>query len=81
MAQEEVLKDVEKEAQIQPKKEFEEINFGVDLETPRPVFISSQLSAKEKEQLVELLKRYMCFHGYMTRCLAWILGWWSILSM
>ena len=30
-----------------------------DLGPPRPVFISSQLSAKENEQLVELLKRYV----------------------
>jgi len=29
------------------------------LGSPKPVFISSQLTAQEKEQLVALLKRYM----------------------
>ena len=32
---------------------------GAGLGSPKPVFISSQLTAQEKEQLVALLKRYM----------------------
>ena len=38
---------------------MEEVNLGADSGPPKPVFISSQLSAQEKEQLVELLKRYV----------------------
>lgn len=45
MAQEEILEDVEKEAQILPKEELEEVNCGADLGNPKPVFISSQLTA------------------------------------
>lgn len=48
MAQEEILEDMEKEAQIQPKEELEEVNLGADLGPLRPIFISSQLSAKGK---------------------------------
>lgn len=51
--------DLEKEAQIQPEEELEEINLGAGLGSSKPVFISSQLSAQEKQQLVELIKRYM----------------------
>ena len=47
MAQEEIPKDMEKEAQIQPKEELEEINMGTNPGTPRP--INNQLSEKEKE--------------------------------
>ena len=50
---------MEKEAQIQPKEELEEANLGANTGTPKPVFISSQLSTKENEQLVELLKIYV----------------------
>ena len=59
MAQEEILKDLDKEAQIQPKEELEEVNLGASLGSPKPVFISSQLTTQEKEQLVALLKRYV----------------------
>ena len=59
MAQKEILKDLMKEAQIQPKNELEEVNLGADLESQKPVFISSQLTAQEKEQLAALLKKYM----------------------
>ena len=59
MAQDEIPEDVEKEAQIQPKEELEVVNLGADPRTAKPVFISSQLSAKEKKLLVELLKRYV----------------------
>ena len=41
MAQEEILKDLDKEAQIQPKEELEEVNLGASLGSPKPVFISS----------------------------------------
>ena len=34
-----------KEAQILPKEELEEVNCGADLGNPKPVFISSQLTA------------------------------------
>ena len=59
MAQEEILKDLDKEAQIQPKEELEEVNLGASLGSPKPVFINSQLTTQEKEQLVALLKRYV----------------------
>ena len=38
---------------------MEEINLGAGLGSQRTVFISSQLAAQEKEQLVALLKRYV----------------------
>ena len=59
MAQEEILKDPVKEAQIQPEEELEEINLGAELGSQKPVFISGQLTAQEKEQLVALLKKYV----------------------
>lgn len=59
LAQEEILEDMEKEAQILPKEELEEVNLGAEPGNPKPIFISNQLSAQEREQLVELLKKYM----------------------
>lgn len=59
LAQEEILEDMEKEAQILPKEELEEVNLGAEPGNPKPIFISNQLSAQEREQLVELLKEYM----------------------
>ena len=59
MAQEEILEDLEKEAQIQPKEEFEEVNPRADSGSPKPIFISSQLSTKEREQFMEIMKRYV----------------------
>ena len=59
MAQEEIPKGVEKETQILSKEKFEKVNLGANLGIPKLVFISSQLSAQEKEQLVELLKKYV----------------------
>ena len=59
MAQEEIPKGVEKETQILSKENFEQVNLGANLGSPKLVFISSQLSAQEKEQLVELLKKYV----------------------
>ena len=41
MAQEEVLEDLEKEVQIQPKEELEEVNLGVGRGSLKPVFISN----------------------------------------
>jgi len=38
---------------------LEEINLGVGLGFQRPVFISSQLTEQEKEQLAALLKKYV----------------------
>ena len=57
MAQEEILEDPERETQIQPKEKLEEVNLGVDSRSPKLVFISNQLSAKEREQLMELIKK------------------------
>ena len=57
MAQEDM--DSVKEAQIQPEEELEEINLGAGLRSQRPTFISSQLAAQEKEQLVALLEKYV----------------------
>ena len=57
MAQKEILEDVEKEAQIQPKEELEEVILRANPGPPRLVFISNQLLVKENEQLVGLLKR------------------------
>ena len=48
MAQEEILEDPDKEAQIQPEEELEEVNMGVALGSLKPVFISNQLIAQEK---------------------------------
>nr|XP_023879253.1 uncharacterized protein LOC111991691 [Quercus suber] len=59
VAQEGVLEEPVKETQIQPKEELKEVNFGVELGSQKPDFISSQLTAQEKEQLVALLKKYM----------------------
>ena len=59
MAQEEILEDMEKETHILPKKELEEVNLGTDPGNPKLVFIKSQLSAQEREQLVELMKKYV----------------------
>ena len=59
VAQEEILEDLVKEAQIQPEKELREINLGAELGSQKPVFICSQLTAQEKEQLVALLKKYV----------------------
>ena len=59
MAQEEILEDPIKEAQIQLEEELGEINLGAELGSQKPVFISSQLTAQEKEQLVALLKKYV----------------------
>ena len=54
-AQEEVLEEPVKEAQIQPEEELKEINLGTELGSQKLVFISSQLMAQEREQLVALL--------------------------
>ena len=54
-----ILEDLVKEAQIQPEEELEEINLGAELGSQKPVLISSQLAAQEKEQLVALLKKYV----------------------
>lgn len=35
---------MEKKAQILPKEDLEEVNLGLDLGNPKPIFISSQLS-------------------------------------
>ena len=50
---------MEKEAQILPKEELVEVNLRADPGNPKPVFISSQLLAHEKEQLLKLLKKYV----------------------
>ena len=55
MAQEEILGEPVKEAQIQPEEELREINLRAKLGSQKLVFISSQLTAQEKEQLVTLL--------------------------
>ena len=59
VAQEEVPEEQAKETQIQPEEELKEINLGAELGSQKPVFISSQLTIQEKEQLVTLLKEYM----------------------
>ena len=41
MAQEEILEDPVKEAQIHPEEELGEINLGTKLGSQKPVFISS----------------------------------------
>ena len=58
MAQEEILEEPVKEAQIQPEEELKEINLGTELGSQKPIFISSQLMAQEREQLVALLQKY-----------------------
>ena len=59
VAQEEVLEEPAKETQVQPEEELKEIDLGAELGSQEPVFISSQLTIQEKEQLVTLLKEYM----------------------
>ena len=58
VAQEEVLEEPAKETQIWPEEELKEINLGVELGSQKPIFINSQLTIQEKEQLVTLLKEY-----------------------
>ena len=58
MAQEEIPEEPVKEAQIQPKEELKEIDLGTKSGSRKLVFISSQLVAQEKEQLVTLLQKY-----------------------
>ena len=58
MAQEEIPKEPVKKAQIQLEEELREINLGAELGSQKPIFISSQLMAQEKEQLVALLQKY-----------------------
>jgi len=65
MAQEEILKDPVKEAKIPPEKELKEIKLGPELGSQKPVLISSQLTAQEKEQLVVLLKKYVDVFAWM----------------
>ena len=57
MAQEEIPEEPIKEAQIQPKEELKEINLETELGSQKLVFISNQLIAQEKEQLVALLQK------------------------
>ena len=59
VAQKEVIEEPVKKTQIQPKEELKEINLGSELGSQKPVFISSQLTIQEKEQLVTLLKEYI----------------------
>ena len=59
VAQEEVPTELVKETQIQPEEELKEINLRAKLGSQKLVFISSQLTAQEKEQLVAKLKEYM----------------------
>ena len=59
VVQEEVLEEPAKETQIQPEEELKEINLGAELGSQKPVFISSQLTVQENEQLVTLLKEYI----------------------
>ena len=58
MAQEEIPEEPVKEAQIQPEEELKEIDLGTEPGSRKPVFISSQLVAQEREQLVTLLQKY-----------------------
>ena len=59
VAQEEVPEESAKETQIQPEEELKEINLGVELGSQKLVFINSQLTIQENEQLVTLLKEYI----------------------
>ena len=58
MAQEEIPEEPVKEAQIQLEEELKEIDLGTEPGSQKPVFISSQLVAQEKEQLVTLFQKY-----------------------
>ena len=58
MAQEEIPKEPVKEAQIQPEEELKEIHLGAKLGPQKPIFISSQLMAQERKQLMVLLQKY-----------------------
>ena len=58
MAQKEIPEKLVKIAQLQLKEELKEINLGTELGSQKLVFISSQLMAQEREQLVALLQKY-----------------------
>ena len=58
MTQEEIPKEPVQEAQIQLEEELKEIDLGTEPGSRKPVFISSQLVAQEREQLVTLLQKY-----------------------
>ena len=49
MAQEEILEEPVKKAQIQPEEELKEIDLETESGSRKPVFISSQLVAQERE--------------------------------
>ena len=59
VAQEEVPEELAKDTQIQLEEELKEINLGAELGSQKPIFISSQLTIQENEQLVTLLKEYI----------------------
>ena len=59
MVQEEIPKGPNKEAQFQHVKELEEVNLGAGRGSLKPIFISSQMTAQEKEQLVARLRKYV----------------------
>ena len=59
VAQEEVIEEPIKKTQIQHEEELKEINLGAELGSQKPIFISSQLTIQENEQLVTLLKEYI----------------------
>jgi len=63
MAQEEILEEPVKEAQIQHEEELREINLGAELGSQKLVFISSQLTAQEREQLVPGLDPGLVVHS------------------
>ncbi|XP_075670033.1 uncharacterized protein LOC142639781 [Castanea sativa] len=58
IAQGEIPKELVQETQIQPEEELIKINLGAKLGSQKLVFISSQLTTQEKEQLVALLQKY-----------------------
>ncbi|XP_075674899.1 uncharacterized protein LOC142644106 [Castanea sativa] len=59
ITQEEIPKELVQKAQIQTEEKLIEINLEAELGSQKPVFISSQLTTQEKEQLVALLQKYM----------------------
>ena len=59
VAQKEVPEELAKETQIHLEEELKEINLGVELGSQKLVFINSQLTIQQNEQLVTLLKEYI----------------------
>ena len=58
IAQESLKKEEENDAQVVAEEELEEVDLGSGSQEPRPISTSASLTAKEKSELVLLLKEF-----------------------